>query len=210
MFLDRYDAGKQLSVKLRTYLHTKAIILAMPRGALQIGEILHKELKLPLDVIVTKKIPHPNNQELAIGAVGGKNELYIDLETSSGIFTSYIKEQIAKLNKLIEERYLLYRGEKTPPNIKNKTVILVDDGIATGSTIIAAINLLKKQKPKKIIIATPICGFKAYERIVNSVDEIIVLEKPEEFMAIGQFYRNFPQVEDEEAISILKRCRKAI
>ncbi|MBI5227366.1 phosphoribosyltransferase [Candidatus Micrarchaeota archaeon] len=215
MFPNRYDAGKQLAQKLTKFRDNgagnKTIVLAIPRGALQIGEVFHKELGLPLDIIITKKIPHPNNEELAIGAVGsigGKSEFYIDEESSTGVLPQYINEQKTRLEKLIRERYLLYRAKRTFPKIKDKIIILVDDGIATGSTVIAAIKLLEKQKPKKIIVATPICGLRAAMIIRDLVDELITLEEPAEFYAIGQFYEDFPQVEDEEAIDILRKCSK--
>jgi len=208
MFRDRHDAGRKLASALAAYRGKKdAIILAIPRGALQIGEVLHAELGLPLDIIITKKIPHPYNEEYAIGAVGPDGEYFVNAGAAAEVRPEFIEVQRGRLAADVEERYVRYRGDLPKPALKGKTVILIDDGIATGSTMLAAIHVIRKQKPKKIVVAVPVGPPDSVARIAAEADETICLEKPEAFFAIGSFYEDFSQVEDEEAIAILKRCR---
>lgn len=207
MFSDRYGAGKLLADALSEYKDKKdTIILAIPRGALQIGEVLHQFLNLPLDVIITKKIPHPMSEEFAIGAVGAGGAYFLNLTTD--VPNSYIEAQRAKIEKLVEEKYKTYVGSRPRPVLAGKTVILVDDGIATGSTILAAIKVIKKQSPAEIVVAVPVASQGSLKKIKSEASKIVCLEIPLSFFAIGDFYKNFPQVEDAEAIQILKKCLK--
>lgn len=209
MFRDRYDAAEQLAKALSKYKNRKdVIILAIPRGALQIGEVLHKELKAPLDIIVTKKIPHPMSEEYAIGAVGPGGEYFVNPEAVNDVAPEYIESQRSRLEAAVEEKYRRYRGERPKPDLREKTVIIIDDGIATGSTMLAAIHVVRKQKPKKIVVAVPVAPSEGLAKIKAEADETICLYVPSFFFAIGQFYENFVQVEDEEAIAILQRCHK--
>ncbi|MDD5171878.1 MAG: phosphoribosyltransferase [Candidatus ainarchaeum sp.] len=207
MFANREDAGKQLAKALAKYKNEKnIIILAIPRGALVMGEILHQELGAPLDIIVTKKIPHPMSEEYAIGAVGPGGEWFVEPEAASGIGGEYIEAQRARLEKAVEERYERYRGKRAKPAIKGKTVILIDDGIATGSTMIAAVHVVRKMGAAKIVVAVPVAPPESLARIAGEADEVVCLMQPTPFFAIGAFYEDFRQVEDEEAIAILARC----
>jgi len=209
MFHDRFDAGKRLAKALERYKGRKdAIILAIPRGALQIGEVLHEKLGLPLDIIITKKIPHPMQEEFAIGAVGSGGVRIINDEAAASVPNEYLENKIREITRSIEEKYKRYRGNEPVPVLNGKIVILVDDGIATGSTMIAAIRIARKQRPKKIIVAVPVAPADALVHIKAEADEVICLEIPGVFFAIGAFYDDFVQVEDEEAIAILARCRK--
>lgn len=208
MFRDRFEAGRLLANALSKYKNKKnTIILAIPRGALQIGQILHEELKVPLDIIVTKKIPHPMSEEYAIGAVGSDGEYFVDPAATADVTPTYIENTRKKLAMAVEEKYVRYRGKRSKPNLKSKIVILVDDGIATGSTILAAIHVIKKQKPAKLVVAVPVAPPDSLMRIKSQVDEVVCLLTSELFFAIGAFYENFVQVEDEEAIAILEKCR---
>ncbi len=207
MFRDRHDAGEQLAKALARYKGKKdVLILAIPRGALQIGEVLHEELKTPLDIIVTKKIGHPMSEEYAIGAVGPDGE-YVISEGAVDVSPEYIIGERKRLEAVVEEKYRRYRGDRPKPDVRGKTVILVDDGIATGSTLIAAIHVIRKQKPAKIVVAVPVAPAEGLAKVKAQADEVICLLVPPDFYAIGQFYDSFPQVEDEEAIAILKKCR---
>jgi predicted phosphoribosyltransferase len=208
MFRDRYDAAEQLAGALTKYAGRKdVIILAIPRGALQIGEVLHERLSAPLDIIVTKKIPHPMSEEYAIGAVGPGGEYFVDPLASADVPPAYIEGHRKRLEALVEEKYRRYRGERPKPDFRGKIVIIVDDGIATGSTMLAAIHVIRKQKPAKIVVAVPVGPPDTVARIAREADETVCLLTPDMFFAIGQFYENFAQVEDEEAIGILERCR---
>lgn len=207
LFKNRFDAAERLAEKLQKYKGKKnVIILAIPRGALQIGNVLAKRLQLPLDIVLTKKIGHPYNSELAIGAVSLASEI-IDPQFRD-VSREYIQNEIQELRGKLKERYLKYRGEKPFPKLKDKMVILVDDGVAMGHTMSAAIDLVRKEKPKKIVVAIPVGSAEAVAMLKRKADEVICLSIPESFMAIGQFYQQFEQVEDEEAIRLLKDANK--
>lgn len=215
LFPDRHIAGKQLAEKLQKYKGKPGIIiLAIPRGGLQVGYELAVGLKVPLDIVVTKKIPAPGNEELAIGAVGPGKEvvLYDELVEMYHVEDDYIERQAERLHELIERRYAEYHDTDKPtfPDLKNKIVILTDDGIATGYTMLAAIQYVKTQKPAKLIVAVPVSAKDTADRIRADVDELIVLHIPLYFMAVGQFYEDFPQVEDAEAKEYLRKAKEAI
>ena len=212
LFTDRFDAGKKLAVALQKYKTKKeVIILAIPRGALQIGAILAGELHAPLDVFVAKKISMPRNEEVAIGAVaqGGIVDLDARLASLYNVPKEYLAKETERLRRVVDEKYKHYAGRGTPPLLKNKIVILCDDGIATGHTVMAAVKALRKQKPKKVIVAVPVASAEGKKWVASLADEVVVLATPEQFFAIGQFYSSFPQVEDEEAIALLTQSRNA-
>ncbi|MFH0838165.1 MAG: phosphoribosyltransferase family protein [Patescibacteria group bacterium] len=205
-YLNRKDAAEKLFPKLEKYKGNKdAILLAIPRGALEIGEVLRNKLKLPLDIVVTKKIGAPGNEEFAIGVVDpdGRHSCNENVLATYGIPMRYVEEEAERLKHVIKRRYEDYRGSPTPPDLKGKTCIIVDDGIATGHTTEAAVDYLRRQKAKKIVLAVPVSAVDAAARLEKKVDEFICLERPDDFYAVGQFYSDFPQVSDEEAKEIL-------
>lgn len=194
LFKDRQSAGKILAKRLKHYFNDHGtIVLGIPRGGVVVAKEVAEELKLPLDIIVTRKIGAPNQPELALGAVDLDGEVIGDV----GEFGEIINRELEELKR----RENLYRQGKEPLDVENKTVILVDDGIATGATTLSAINYLKRHQAKKIILAVPVASREAIEKIV---EEVIVLEIPENFQAVGQFYQNFEEVSDEEVIQYLK------
>lgn len=208
MFKDRYDAAYQLVPHLMQYRdNPDALIIAIPRGSLEIGSVLAHELHLPLDVIFTKKIGYPGNEEFAIGAVSLHHIMLSPNFTHLSELRPYIEEQTAIIRKLLHERALHYRGNKPPLQLQDKIVIVVDDGVATGNTLMATLSLIKADKPHKIIVALPVAPPSAYQRIRAMVDEIVCLEVPEHFMSVGQFYERFDQVDDEEAIRLLREAQ---
>jgi len=208
MFKDRHDAGKRLAKKLLKFKGKKdTIILAIPRGGLEIGYELAKALNLKLDIIVTKKIPYPGQPELAIGAVGMNEEiLNAELIKTENISPSYIKEQIKEIIKAAKDKYKRYHKQVPITNLKNKILILTDDGIAMGHTMAAAIIVAKKDKPKKIIVAIPVGSPEAVHMLNQMADEVICLQIPSNFFAIAQFYESFPQLDDTKAIEYLKEA----
>ncbi len=206
MLKDRYDAAYQLITKLKKYKGDKnAILLAIPRGALEMGAALRDDLKIPLDIVVTKKIGAPGNEEYAIGSVGpdGSVQVNPDAVAGYGIPQSYIDDEAKRLKHVIKRRYEDYRGDPNPPDLKDKIVIVVDDGIATGFTTLAAVQYIRKQQPKKIILAVPVAATDSHEKLKKEVDEIICLDVRDDFFAVGQFYETFAQVSDEEAKKLL-------
>jgi putative phosphoribosyl transferase len=155
MFKDRFDAGEKLAQALGGYKGRKdTIILAIPRGALQIGKILHERLGLPLDIIITKKIPHPMNDEFAIGALGPDGKYFLNNPPSIEVPMAYVERKIGEIGESIDERYKRYGSSSQ--DLAGKTVIIVDDGVATGSTMKIAVRLVKQQKPAKVVVAVPV------------------------------------------------------
>lgn len=204
MFEDRNDAGTQLAKKLTKFKEENVVVLAIPRGGLPVGAQVAKSLQAPLDVVLTKKIGYPTNKEYAIGAVSLES---IVLTNAMGIEKSYIDQETARIRKTLRERYNQYYKHQSPVNLKNKTVIIVDDGVATGNTLLATIELVYKQNPSKIVIAIPVAPASAIYKISNTenVDEVICILIPDNFRAVGQFYKNFEQVTDQKAIQILEK-----
>ena len=207
MFKDRIDAGIQLAESLQHFKDEDVIVLAIPRGGLPLGAIVAKKLNAPLDVVLSKKIGHPYHKEYAIGAVSLEN---IVLTDARGATKSYIKEEIARIRKKLKQRYNLFYEKKSPKSLKNKVVIIVDDGIATGSTILATAELVRQKNPKKVIVAIPVAPASAIKKLENNpnLDEVVCLEIPYDFQAVGQFYIDFPQLTDQQAIQWLEKSNK--
>jgi putative phosphoribosyl transferase len=207
-FLNRQDAGQKLAQVLKRYKNaTNTIILALPRGGVVTGFEVAKTLNLPLDIVVPRKIGAPENPEFAIGAITETGEGIFDETTIAtyGITRSYLDNEIAKEKIEAERRLKLYRGFRPPLNLTNKTVIIVDDGLATGLTMRAAITTVKKMGAAKIIVAIPVTPPDTAELIKKEADEIFYLDAPPLFGAVGAFYEEFAQTTDEEVIDLLKK-----
>lgn len=206
MFKDQFAAGELLAERLQEYKNQNAMILAIPRGGVVTGAGLAKKLGLPLDIIVTHKIGAPENPELAIGAVGeteGSFWLNEGLMRELGVDEGYVGKEIEIQQREIKRREKIYRQGKSPLDLKNKTVILVDDGIATGATMMAALREVRNVEPKKIVVAIPVSAADTLGKLKKEADEVICLEKPELFFAVGQWYDNFKQFTDEEIVKLL-------
>ena len=206
MFKNRIDAGTQLAEKLLEFKSQNVVVLAIPRGGLPLGAIVAKALNAPLDVALTKKIGHPYNKEYAIGAVSLEN---IILSDAISVTKGYIEEETARLRKKLKERHNQYYKKGVSQDLKDKIVIIVDDGIATGNTILVTIELVKMQNPNKIVVAIPVAPPSTVRKLEASseVDEVICLETPYNFHAVGQFYQEFYQVSDQEAIQLLEESK---
>ena len=203
---DRIEAGMLLSEKLMKYQNSDTVVLAVPRGGVPVGYVIAKRLNLPLDIVLSKKIPHPLNKEFAIGAVS-LDSMIIDEHLD--IPKNYINEEIIRLQKSLQEKYKLYMGDREPIAIKGKNIIVVDDGIATGNTLMASIAMLHKRKPEKIIVAIPVLPKDVVEKFEKIADELVYLIAPEYFRGVGGFYEKFDQVEDEEVIKELSEMNYA-
>ncbi len=204
MFFDRVEAGTFLAEKLLKYQGENAVILAVPRGGLPIGAVIAKKLKLPLEVILTKKLGHPQNKEYAIGAVSLKG-LILDNQAAD-ISMEYILKETQKIRTLLSQKREQYYKNRKSPKIKGKIAIIVDDGVATGNTLLATAQLVLEELPSRIIIAIPVGPPSAILKLRSSsfIDEVICLEQPENFHGVGEFYEIFEQVTDAEAIDLLK------
>lgn len=203
MFQDRIDVGEQLARSLHDYKgKADTVVVALPRGGVVPAEIVANALDLPMEVVMVKKIGHPTNPEYAIGAVSLKHEV---LDDTAGIDAPYLQAEIAKVRSLLEQRYYKYYGDRTPPDFKGKTVIIVDDGVATGRTVIAAIRLLKEAEAATIVVAVPVGPSDTITELSKLADKVICLEIQDPFYAISQFYREFGQVSDDEVIKIIEK-----
>jgi predicted phosphoribosyltransferase len=203
IFKDRVDAAEKLAKKLRSLKINDPLILAIPRGGVITGDIIAKELGAKLDIIVSRKAGAPYNPELAIGAVMHDGSFFPNTDVIIGLNVpkKFIEEEIASELKEIERRLNKFRGGKDY-DLVGKTVILVDDGIATGATMFAAIEWVKNQKPKRLIVAIPVGPRDAIERL-SKVAEVVVLDAPVFFNAVGEFYEYFEQVEDYRVMEIM-------
>ncbi|MEK6984403.1 MAG: phosphoribosyltransferase [Nanoarchaeota archaeon] len=206
-FKDRHEAGIKLAEQLKKYKnHKDVIVLAIPRGGVAVGYEIAKALDVELDIIVTKKIGLPGDEEFAIGSVGPDKKAILNEETVRiyNISNEYINEQKKQIIKEIERRYKLYKGKFKLQNLKNKIVILTDDGIATGFTTKAAISYIESQKPKRIILAVPVSPADFGREIKKQVDEFVCLHSTNLFFSISQFYDSFPQLDDAEVKNYLR------
>jgi predicted phosphoribosyltransferase len=212
IFEDRQQAGKMLghalSQKFTELKKDKSVIvLALPRGGVPVGFEIAKKLNVPLDLIVTHKLGAPGNEEFAIGAVAEDGSTFLDPFSTQGISKDYLKEEIRHQLGEIKKRIQKYRGGKPLPKLSGKTVILVDDGIATGNTMKAAIALAKNAHAKKLIVAVPVLP-KDTLAVLRKDAEVVFLDTPFPFLAIGRFYQNFSQLTDEEVRNYLAAAAK--
>jgi len=207
IFNDRRDAGKKLAEKLVKFKEERPVILAIPRGGVVIGREIANALNAPLSIIVPRKLGAPYNPELAIGAVtrDGSTTLNEELIVSMNVSQSYIEKEKKRQMDEIERRIEKYKTMEI--ELRDRVVILVDDGIATGATMLAAIKSVEKKYPKKIVLAVPVGPPDTIKEMGRGVDEVVCLYTPAFFMAIGSFYRNFEQTTDDEVIEILKSFR---
>ncbi len=203
MFKNRFAAGYILAEKLRKYKNQDAVILAIPRGGVPVGKAIADELNLPLDVALSKKIRHPIRREYAIGAVSLETEIINESIEASG---KYLEEEIKNIREKLRQKYNKYYQGRTPESLVDKIVVIVDDGIATGYTMENTINLVRLHHPKKIVVAIPVAAPSSLIRLSEdtSVDEIICIDSPLRFLAVGRFYENFDQVTDEEVGEMLE------
>lgn len=205
-FQDRTDAGIKLSNALQKYRGDHTIVLAIPRGGLPVAKEVAKELQVPIDVILSKKIGHPENTEFAIGAVSEEAAI---INPGFVVSMDFLNEQIEKLQSELVRRRGIYLKGSLPLKIRDKIVIIVDDGAATGFTILSTVKLVQSQGARKIIIALPVASVGALERLKNhqAVSEVICLHSPEDFVAVGNYYTNFEQLQDKDVVEILQKSR---
>jgi putative phosphoribosyl transferase len=209
-FTDRVEAGNLLAEQLQSYRDGKPVVLGIPRGGVIIAAEIAHRFDCDLDIILTHKIGAPGNSELAVGAVceDGKHFIVNDIAFGSGAGAKYIKQEKAGQLLELERKAKLYRAVLPKIPLQDRIVIATDDGVATGSTMQAALWALWKEKPKKVILALPVGPAGVIDCLSNAADETVCLKTPRLFQAIGQFYTDFPQVEDDQLLRILQEERK--
>jgi putative phosphoribosyl transferase len=207
-FRDREEAGRLLADRLAAYRNrTDVIVLGLPRGGVAVGCEIAEALAAPLDVFLVRKLGVPGFEELAMGAIAMGGEQVLDPDVVEELdITGIAVRQVAAIEKReLERRELVYRGSLPPLNVRDKVVILADDGIATGATIRVAIAALQKMHPARIVVAAGVAPLSTYLMLGTEADEIVSLLTPREFRAVGDFYAEFPQLTDEEVCKLLNR-----
>ena len=211
MFNDRSDAGIQLASRLKEYKDKKGVlVLALPRGGVVTGYEIARHLNAPLDIVIVRKIGFPGQPELAIGAVSETGTVVLNdyIISGYGVSKEYIESEVSRQKEEIARRVKLYRKGKWLSGLEGKTVILVDDGIATGATMKVAIATLREEKLNKLVVALPVAPSSVAEEIEKIVDEFICIETPLDFMAVGSYYDDFTQVSDKEVVELLRRSEE--
>ena len=186
MFKDRIEAGLLLAAKLKKYKNDPGVVLAVPRGGVPVAYVVARELGLPIEVVLTKKIGHPMNKEYAIGAASLTDYFVMPHENVS---EQYIQQELQDIRIRLKEMYRRFMGDKEPENLEGKTVIVIDDGIATGNTILGTVQVLRKSKPGKIIIGVPVASKSAVRKLSKEVDEVVTVVIPDEFYGVGAFMK---------------------
>jgi putative phosphoribosyl transferase len=208
-FQDRHDAGRQLAQKLMAYAdEPDVIVLALPRGGVPVAYDVALALHAPLDVFLVRKLGVPGQAELAMGAIatGGVRVLNDDVVQTLGIPQEVIDAVTAEELQELARRERLYRGDTHAPDLRNRTVILIDDGLATGSTMRAAMAAVRRQHPARVVVAVPVAARSTYEEFRSEADEVICVSTPEPFYAVGLWYESFSQTTDAEIQELLSRA----
>jgi putative phosphoribosyl transferase len=208
VFRDRTEAGRLLAARLEKYAgKPDVIVLALPRGGVPVAYEVARALRAPMDVFVVRKLGIPGQEELAMGAVatGGVRVLNDQVVSGLGIPDYVIDAVVHWETEELKRRERAYRGDRPPPDVRGKTVILIDDGLATGSTMLAAVRALRQQGPARIVVAVPVASPDTCELLKTEVDEVVCAATPEPFYAVGLWYRDFSQTTDDEVRELLAR-----
>jgi predicted phosphoribosyltransferase len=210
LFYDRTDAGRRLAKLLKRRIQGPCIVLAIPRGGVVVGYEVAKELGCPLDVVISRRVGAPAQPELAVGAVAEDGVVFVDEEIAGlvGVSRDYVERRAREELREVRRRAEEYRGGREMPDLSGKTVILVDDGLATGLTMMAAVHMARNKGAEKVVVAVPVSPPETVAKLRRHADEVICLETPTNFYAIGQFYERFDQLTDEETNSILRKSRE--
>ena len=209
LFKDRVEAGEKLSTALREFKGRDVIVLGIPRGGVVVAARVAKALGAPLDVVVTRKIEAPGEPEYALGAITQEGDVIMDRQAAESLGASkeYLDDQIRKKREEVKERMKRFRGDAPYPVLRGKVVVIVDDGIATGSSVSAAVMSVKKGSPLQVVVAVPVAPADAIDMLTQDGTRVVCLETPGPFLAIGEFYEEFEQVEDGEVKKILDQSR---
>lgn len=213
IFANRTEAGRSLAWRLEEYAdRDDVVVLGIPRGGVPVAFEVAHALHAPLDIFLLRKLGVPGHEELAFGAIASGGVSVLDRQTLRALLISpaNVDAVTAHEQQELKRCELIYRGDWPPLSLAGKTVILVDDGIATGASLLAGIHALRELRPAKIVIAVPVAPPEAYERLTYEVDEMVCVATPENFQAVGQFYDDFSQTTDQQVIELLARNQKAL
>lgn len=211
LFRDRREAGRRLAARLSGY-GPDALVLALPRGGVPVAYEVALALRAPLDVFIVRKLGAPGHEELAMGAIasGGVRVLNDDVLRNLAIPARAIDAAAERERRELERRERLYRGDRPPPEIAGRTVLLIDDGLATGATMRAAVEALKRRDPGRLVVAVPVAAPDTCDALRAEVDEVLCVETPEPFQGVGRWYGSFPQTGDEEVRALLAQAERTI
>jgi predicted phosphoribosyltransferase len=207
-FKDRVDAGRRLAILLGKYMTSETIVYGLPRGGVIVAAEVARKLEAPLDVVIARKIGHPTHSEYAIGAIAEDGTVVGDPRELRSVPEDWLKEEIARVKEEIKRRVELYRRGKPAISAHSKIALIIDDGIATGYTVIAAARMLRKQLPETLVIGVPVLPAEALDRIQKEVDEVVTfLADPYFLGAVGAYYEEFDQVSDKEVLQTFAEFR---
>jgi putative phosphoribosyl transferase len=212
IFRNRSEAGHWLADRLKAYAHRPdVIVLALPRGGVPVGFELSRALGVPLDVFLVRKLGLPGQEELAMGAIasGGVRVLNDEVVQALAVPSSTIDRVARQEEQELRRREEAYRGSQPPPDVRGKVAILVDDGLATGSTMRAAVRAVKQMQPARVVVAVPVAAASTRDDLAAEVDEVVCETPPEPFLAVGRWYEDFSQTTDEEVRDLLERAAVA-
>jgi putative phosphoribosyl transferase len=206
LFKDRQDAGKKLGRALLGLRGRSVVVLGMPRGGVVVAKEVAEALDAPLDIVVTRKIGAPGEPEFALGAVTQEGDVIVDRRAAElvGATAGYLQEEANRKKSEVRERMRNLRGDTPYPNLEGKTVIVVDDGMATGNSMRAAVQSIRKRAPKEVVVAVPVAPPEAVDETSSEGARVVCLEQPRFFFAIGEFYDDFEQVDDSEVRRLLE------
>lgn len=204
-FKDRSDAARQLIPYLAPHRYEDVVLMAIPRGGVAVAYPIALQLHFKIELLMTKKIGHPLNPEFAIGAVSPEDEI-IDMDT--GTPGEYVQRQVSAIRTQLQQRYVSFTGQTVMPDLKDKVLIIIDDGMATGNTVLSSIAMLRNRQPAKVVVAVPVASREAVQKLKPLTDELICLYQPDFFRSVGEHYEEFCQVEDVEVSLMLKKARE--
>jgi len=212
LFRDRLDAGEKLADKLMDLKGERCAVIAIPRGGVVVGYAVALRLDAPLEVTVPRKIGAPGDPELAVGAVAEDGTIYVEESIAStvGVSDDWIKLEAERELEEVKRRISVYRAGKPLPRLDDYVAIVVDDGVATGATVMATVRFLRKLNPKKIVIAVPVAPPEILPKLASEADEVRCVETPSPFFAIGQFYADFSQLSDSEVLEYLSKAKRLV